>query len=436
MGRKTLTLPEALSSTSGDYYIVFETITGKSKKIKHENMPSGSGAPEGAALSSTGETGGIKYLREDGDGTCSWQTPDGSGDMVVSTYDPANISEQLAGLTAAQTLTNKTFTTPLGIVTNDITESTNKNYVTDAESTIIGNTSGTNAGDQTSIVGITGNKAQFDAAVTDGDILYVGDITSNITTNLSEGTTTETTVDINSSDGANATIQPSSTSRAGVMTKAKFDEVVVNNAKVSYTDAAQVATNKTNADASKIKTDFMAVTQSVDLDTIESDTNTNNTKTSNIVQTDLTSISDSKANFNTSLTDGSFMFVGDAPTAHTHVIADITDYVESKSITVESPSNSEDISIFFTNKAITVTEIRAVRVAGTTATWTIRHGTDRNATGAEVVTSGTTTTSNTTGSDVTSFNDATIIADSFVWLETSGTVDVDELSITIYYTID
>ncbi len=37
--------------------------------------------------------------------------------------------------------------------------------------------SGTNTGDQTSIVGITGTKAQFDTAVTDGNILYVGDIT-------------------------------------------------------------------------------------------------------------------------------------------------------------------------------------------------------------------------------------------------------------------
>lgn len=36
---------------------------------------------------------------------------------------------------------------------------------------------GTNSGDQTSIVGITGTKAQFNTAVSDGDILYVGDIT-------------------------------------------------------------------------------------------------------------------------------------------------------------------------------------------------------------------------------------------------------------------
>jgi hypothetical protein len=40
---------------------------------------------------------------------------------------------------------------------------------------------GTNSGDQSSIVGITGTKAQFNTAVTDGDILYVGDVTSNVT---------------------------------------------------------------------------------------------------------------------------------------------------------------------------------------------------------------------------------------------------------------
>lgn len=40
-----------------------------------------------------------------------------------------------------------------------------------------GTSSGTNTGDQTSIVGIAGTKAQFDTAVTDGNFLYVGDIT-------------------------------------------------------------------------------------------------------------------------------------------------------------------------------------------------------------------------------------------------------------------
>lgn len=42
------------------------------------------GAPEGTAIKSTGETGGNKYLREDGDGTCSWQTVAGGGDVTKS----------------------------------------------------------------------------------------------------------------------------------------------------------------------------------------------------------------------------------------------------------------------------------------------------------------------------------------------------------------
>lgn len=110
----------------------------------------------------------------------------------------------------------------------------------------------------------------------------------------------------------------------------------------------------------------------------------------------------------------------------------------SKSITIESPTSSEDISMFFTNLAITVTEMRAV-VVGTTpsVTWTVRHGTDRSGTGAEVVTGGTTTTSQTSGSDVTSFNDATIVADSFVWIETTAkTGTVGQITITIFYTED
>lgn len=57
---------------------------------------------------------------------------------------------------------------------------------------------------------------------------------TNVSTNLSEGTSTETTVDVDSSDGTNATLVAASTSRAGLLTKAKFDEIVANTAKVSY----------------------------------------------------------------------------------------------------------------------------------------------------------------------------------------------------------
>lgn len=41
-----------------------------------------------------------------------WDTPAGAGDMLRSVYDPAAINEQLVGLTATQTLTNKRLTSP------------------------------------------------------------------------------------------------------------------------------------------------------------------------------------------------------------------------------------------------------------------------------------------------------------------------------------
>lgn len=118
-----------------------------------------------------------------------------------------------------------------------------------AGGTILGsNLSGTNTGDNSV------------------NTLYSG-LVSNITTNLSEGTSTIATVDVNSSDGTNATLQSASTIRAGVMSKAKFDEVVINNGKVS-----------------------------------------------NIVQTSIVGITGTKVEYNTSVTDGEFVFVGDVYT--------------------------------------------------------------------------------------------------------------------------
>lgn len=46
-------------------------------------------------------------------------------------------------------------------------------------------------------------------------------------------------------------------------------------------------------------------------------------------QTSIVGISGTKVEFNTALSDGTFMYIGDAPTAHTHVIADITDFTDN-----------------------------------------------------------------------------------------------------------
>lgn len=111
----------------------------------------------------------------------------------------------------------------------------------------------------------------------------------------------------------------------------------------------------------------------------------------------------------------------------------------SKSITVEEPTDSEDISWFFTDRAITVSEVRAVVVqsaASPAVTWTIRHGTDRSAAGAELETGGRETTSETTGDDITSFDDATIIANSFVWVETAASANTKQLHLTMCFDED
>lgn len=70
---------------------------------------------------------------------------------------------------------NLTANRTLSITTNDAsrTISLSGNLTVSATADV----SGTNTGDQTSIVGITGTKDQFNTAVTDGDFLFSGDVT-------------------------------------------------------------------------------------------------------------------------------------------------------------------------------------------------------------------------------------------------------------------
>lgn len=108
----------------------------------------------------------------------------------------------------------------------------------------------------------------------------------------------------------------------------------------------------------------------------------------------------------------------------------------SKSITIENPGAAENFGMFYADVPITIRKMVAVLVGSSTpsVTWTVRFGTDRSATGTEVVTGGTTTTSTTTGSVVTSFNSAAVPATNYVFVKTtaqSGTVN--NLEITIIY---
>jgi len=67
-----LTVP--VSSSSTDYGFASD---GEQCSLIYSST--GAAATEGTSVLSTGETGGTKFLREDGDGTCSWQTVASSG---------------------------------------------------------------------------------------------------------------------------------------------------------------------------------------------------------------------------------------------------------------------------------------------------------------------------------------------------------------------
>jgi len=110
----------------------------------------------------------------------------------------------------------------------------------------------------------------------------------------------------------------------------------------------------------------------------------------------------------------------------------------TKSVTAEDPTASENISMFYTNVAITVTQITSVIQGTTSVTFDIEHGTSRaTATGTGVIGTDVVCNSSTTGVVTTTFTDDTIPADSFVWLSTSAISGTpDEFHVTVEYTED
>lgn len=134
------------------------------------------GSVEGTAVLSTGETGGVKFLREDGDGTCSWQTITGGGDALVAnplSQFAATTSSQLAGVISDETgsgalvfATSPTLVTPLlgtptsGVLTNCTGTASG---LTAGNVTTNANLTGpiTSVGNATSIASQTGTGTKF-----------------------------------------------------------------------------------------------------------------------------------------------------------------------------------------------------------------------------------------------------------------------------------
>jgi hypothetical protein len=94
------------------------------------------------------------------------------------------------------------------------------------------------------------------------------------------------------------------------------------------------------------------------------------------------------------------------------------------------------MTIFRTDVAITVQEVIAINTGTTpSTTFILKHHTDRSNAGNNLTTSGT-STSITTG-DTMTLSDATIPADSFIWIETTAASGTSVIfSVDIRFTED
>ncbi len=114
----------------------------------------------------------------------------------------------------------------------------------------------------------------------------------------------------------------------------------------------------------------------------------------------------------------------------------------TKSITIEDPTSSEDITLGFFDEAVTVRQINDV-VQGSTPslTWNIYHATTKDATAPNTVFSSDRVTTSTSGAESapsdTNRDDDTIPAGSWVWFQSSAeSGTTDEFSLTISLTVD
>ena len=147
------------------------------------------GAPEGTAVLSTGPVADTNYLRADGDGTCSWQTPAGAGDLLAdgsvplaADWDAGNslydiTAVEFKGALKGQADTVATITT--------LAPDTATTQATQASITTCANltkTGALNAGSITSgFTSIDVGAGAIDGGVITADTNFTGALTGNVT---------------------------------------------------------------------------------------------------------------------------------------------------------------------------------------------------------------------------------------------------------------
>ncbi|MFT6127597.1 MAG: hypothetical protein ACJAVA_002088 [Flavobacteriaceae bacterium] len=107
----------------------------------------------------------------------------------------------------------------------------------------------------------------------------------------------------------------------------------------------------------------------------------------------------------------------------------------TKTMIIESPTSSEDITFFRTDDAITVQEVWAVRTGSGATNFRLRHSTNRAA-GGTLVTNNLNSGSGT-GGNIAPLSDRTIPGNSWIWLETTGATGTNvTFAVDLRYTVD
>lgn len=349
---KSTGVVSSINGQVGDVILVTDNISDilsskkyvtQSDKDKLSVLPTISGTPDGT-----------KFLRDDG----VWTTVSGGGgggDLSVSDIDTlvelntiitdatlidtsdARLSDQRTPSDNSVTTVkivddavtidkvSSTIVASLGLAdtalqsyteTDPVFIASQANNITSQHITDLGNLSGVNTGDQTSIVGITGTKAQFDTAVTDGNFMYIGDAPTSHTHTFSDISSISGTPDgskflrddgvWSAIPGGGDALTASPLSQFASTTSAQLLGVISDE---TGTGALVFATSPT-----LVTPDIgVATATTINGATITSGTlNGSVTGTNTGDQTSIVGITGTKAEFDTAVTDGNFLYVGDA----------------------------------------------------------------------------------------------------------------------------
>lgn len=197
----------------------------------------------GRKLLSIASPPGIRFLRYNGDDVLFRTTAEVLSDIgAQSAISTGTTSQYLRG-----DLSLATFPTTTAAFTN----STNKNFVTDAQAVIIGNTSGTNTGDQTTITGNAGSATVLQTARNIQGVSFNGSASIDIINGTGFVKATGTTISYD-----NSTYQPLATNLTSIGALANGSGYLRNNGSGTFTyetpAGAGTVTNTGNLTANSV----------------------------------------------------------------------------------------------------------------------------------------------------------------------------------------